>query len=169
MKHCPKCGRSYSDPSINFCLEDGELLSRLPARSSQEMEAGDPPPTIMMDSPRVTRETNWQTGGPMQTWQAQSPQYQPPAAIFSGYPQTQSNVLPLISLIMGVAAFVFICCHGGLWLGVPAAIMGFIGMKNADNEPVKYGGRGMALGGMVLGSLSFLISMVILFVAILAG
>ena len=26
MKHCPKCGRSYDDETLNFCLEDGEWL-----------------------------------------------------------------------------------------------------------------------------------------------
>jgi Tol biopolymer transport system component len=30
MKHCPKCGRSYSDETLNFCLEDGEWLTELP-------------------------------------------------------------------------------------------------------------------------------------------
>src|SRR5688500_17985270 len=27
MKTCPKCGRSFSDISFSFCLEDGALLS----------------------------------------------------------------------------------------------------------------------------------------------
>ena len=26
MKNCPKCGRSYTDKTLNFCLEDGEWL-----------------------------------------------------------------------------------------------------------------------------------------------
>lgn len=27
MKHCTKCGRQYSDPSLNYCTEDGTPLS----------------------------------------------------------------------------------------------------------------------------------------------
>ena len=27
MKHCPKCNRQYSDPSLNFCTEDGTPLT----------------------------------------------------------------------------------------------------------------------------------------------
>jgi sugar phosphate permease len=27
MKQCPTCGRTYSDPSISFCFEDGAVLS----------------------------------------------------------------------------------------------------------------------------------------------
>jgi TolB protein len=27
MKQCPKCGRDYADETLNFCLEDGELLT----------------------------------------------------------------------------------------------------------------------------------------------
>lgn len=26
IKHCPKCGRGYSDETLNFCLDDGEWL-----------------------------------------------------------------------------------------------------------------------------------------------
>jgi hypothetical protein len=26
MKHCPKCGRTYTDETLNFCLEDGDWL-----------------------------------------------------------------------------------------------------------------------------------------------
>jgi hypothetical protein len=27
MKHCTKCSRQYSDPSLNYCTEDGTPLS----------------------------------------------------------------------------------------------------------------------------------------------
>jgi hypothetical protein len=27
MKHCTKCGRQYSDPSLKYCTEDGTPLS----------------------------------------------------------------------------------------------------------------------------------------------
>jgi hypothetical protein len=49
-----------------------------------------------------------------------------------------------------------ICCYGGLWLGLPAAIVGYIGMRNADSDPTRYGGRGLAIGGMVAGIITFL-------------
>jgi len=36
-------------------------------------------------------------------------------------------------------------------------IMGFIAKKNADQNPAQYGGRGMALGGMIAGGLGIFI------------
>jgi len=53
-----------------------------------------------------------------------------------------------------------LCCYGGIWLGLPAAVLGFLGVRNAGNDPGKYGGRGMAVGGMVLGIVTFLISII---------
>src|SRR5215510_12628611 len=50
MKRCPTCGRTYTDLSLNFCLEDGTpLASDAPAGS-------DPNATIRYPSPRDTAE-----------------------------------------------------------------------------------------------------------------
>lgn len=53
MKRCPSCSRSYTDESLNFCLEDGTpLVSDAPAsdpnatrRYPSARETGEPPPT----------------------------------------------------------------------------------------------------------------------------
>jgi TolB protein len=62
MKHCAKCGRSYSDETLNFCLEDGEWLT--------EVAAAEEPATAVMpesvSSPGKTtleRETQIYTSG----------------------------------------------------------------------------------------------------------
>lgn len=47
MKICPKCGKTYSDPSLNFCLDDGSILN--------QSGAGNPPqPTVLVNQPRST-------------------------------------------------------------------------------------------------------------------
>jgi len=39
LKSCPKCGRTYSDPTFSFCLDDGVLLSaRFEGISEDESE-----------------------------------------------------------------------------------------------------------------------------------
>jgi hypothetical protein len=68
-----------------------------------------------------------------------------------------------------LVSIVTVCCYGGIYLGAPAAVVGFIGMKNADSDPNRYAGRGMAIAGLVIGAITFLISMVILFVAVVAS
>jgi hypothetical protein len=165
MKRCPSCGQTYTDQNINFCLNDGELLSRLTEPSfslpSDEppptMFADDSPPTLMMNQARITNQTNWQT--PAQhpvPWQPQSP-----AGFASNLPahlQPKNQTLPTVSLILGISSLIFICCFGGIWLGLPAAITGFIGMRNADMFPDRFAGRGMALTAMIIGTIAFFIS-----------
>jgi NO-binding membrane sensor protein with MHYT domain len=55
-----------------------------------------------------------------------------------------------------------VCCAGGIWLGLPAAVLGYLGMRNVDNHPDRYSGRGLAIAGLVLGIVTFLASVVFL-------
>lgn len=63
MKLCPKCARSYNDESLNFCLEDGALLSRSPEQAAtllyNSVNQVDPiPPTeVLTRSPLVQSQT----------------------------------------------------------------------------------------------------------------
>jgi cell division septation protein DedD len=36
MKKCPQCNRNYSDETLNFCLEDGTVLTSISDRSTDE-------------------------------------------------------------------------------------------------------------------------------------
>lgn len=172
MKRCPRCGRGYTDSSINFCLDDGELLvidtggepGSLFADEQPTKFTDDSPPTVVMDPTRVTNPTDWQPSSPPAPWQGQSPIFRNQSYSVAGYMQSRDQTLPTVSLVLGLVALVLVCCYGGIWLGVPAAIVGFIGMKNADKDPSRYGGRGMAVVGMVLGAVTFLASMVFLFI-----
>ena len=158
MKKCLKCGQTYSDDSLNFCLNDGELLVSTagydppPTRFSD-----DPPPTLVMDQPRVTNPIDWGQSTPAQ-WQGQQSPVPNPAGYGLASYATPNQTLSTISLIFGIIACLTVCCAGGVWAGLPAAITGFIAMKNADSDPIRYGGRGLAIGGLVLGIVTFLAS-----------
>jgi len=45
MKVCPSCRKTYSDDGLNFCLEDGSVLT---------LVANDLPETVMINQPRYT-------------------------------------------------------------------------------------------------------------------
>src|ERR1044071_40818 len=49
MKRCPTCNRTYTDLSLNFCLEDGTPLS-------SDVPGADPNATIRYPSARDTAE-----------------------------------------------------------------------------------------------------------------
>ena len=164
MKICPKCSETYADDNLNFCLNDGELLQ----------QTDDAPPTMILDAPRVTNETNWQqyqapSGEAPASWQnpAQSVQNPPPG--LQNFGQSKDQTLPTVALVLGILSLLVICCYGGFPLGLAAIVTGFLGMKNADANPTRYGGRGMAIAGMVLGVISLISSVVFIFVAILAN
>ena len=78
MKICPKCQKTYTDDNLNFCLEDGSVLS--------QMQAGAMPETVLLNQPRLTQQpqpgqfpqapvtqassqAGWQTGQPAYSMQ----------------------------------------------------------------------------------------------------
>lgn len=162
MKQCPRCNKTYSDDSLNFCLDDGELLMAVSSRGY----ADDAPPTVLLDQSRVTNPTNWPNApqaGPVGQWQPQGVQNQPFGA---GLTRKRDQTLPTIALVLGILSLILVCCFSGFWLGLPAAVVGFLGMRNADTDPQRYTGRGMAIAGMVLGVIGFLSTIVYLLIAI---
>jgi hypothetical protein len=159
MKRCLKCGQSYSDETLNFCLNDGEMLVQQTGyEPPPTIFADDSPPTLLMNQPRVTNPIDWaqsslahpHAGTPATTNQQHG---------IAGYGVARDQTLPTISLVLGIISLVLVCCAGGIWLGLPAAIVGFLAMKNIENNPSRYTGRGMAIGGMVLGIVTFIASL----------
>ena len=164
MKRCLKCGQTYLDETLNYCLNDGEILIRETGYEPPPTQfADDTPPTLILNQPRVTNPIDWGPSSLAQTHgmpPAQNPQYG-----MSGYAATKDQTLATISLGMGIVSIVSICCFGGVLLGLPAAIVGFIAMKNVDTNPAKYTGRGMAIAGMVIGIVTFLSTVLFLIVS----
>lgn len=68
----------------------------------------------------------------------------------------QDQTLPIISLVCGIISLM--CCWIGFLLGPAALITGYLGKKNADDNPNRYGGSGMAMAGMITGGIGTLIS-----------
>jgi hypothetical protein len=174
MKRCPACGQGYTDNTLNFCLNDGELLMQYsgdqPPSFAEETTptsyADDSPPTLVMNSPRITNQEIWQTPSPPVPWQNPNIQNAP---YLGGYALHRDQTLPTIALALGISSIVMVCCYGGIWLGLPAAIVGFLGLRNAQNNPERFHGGGMAIAGLVIGIITFLISMIVLIVGAVAS
>lgn len=156
MKKCLICNQTYTDDSLNFCLNDGGTLEKM---------SDDAPPTIFMNQPRTTSESNWANSSPfdppnqqpISPWQQNQPANQNPMFMSSAMPfQAQDKTLPTVALVLGILGMVFFCCYGGIPFGLGAMITGFLGYNNANKNPSQYGGRGLAIAGMVLGAISFI-------------
>ncbi|CAN5513613.1 hypothetical protein BH10ACI1_BH10ACI1_28580 [soil metagenome] len=168
MKKCPNCQQTYEDDDLNFCLNDGGIL--------EQSREDSPPPTVMINQPRMT---NPNFGNdftqPISPWQNQSPQpFQPPVQtpmyMSPSYTSGGDQNLAIISLVMGSGSILFSFCCGwlGIPLGVAAVVMGFMGMNNATQNPDKYSGKNLAIGGMVTGAIGLLISVGLILLFLIA-
>jgi hypothetical protein len=63
----------------------------------------------------------------------------------------QNQTFAIVSLVCGILG---LCC--GV-LGPVGLIMGYIAFNNANKNPAQYGGRGLALGGMIAGGIATLL------------
>jgi len=174
MKQCLRCQRTYSDDALNFCLEDGEMLTAYFQEPPPQFTA-DPPPTVMMNEARITNPGSWPAqppSSPPAPWQAQQVQGQPgvhaPFAI-----STPNQTLAITSLGLGIASVTIgWCCSTGLLLSPAALITGFIALSQIKKNPSSFSGRGLAIGGIVTGTvyLSVLVLIIVIYgIAIIGG
>lgn len=110
-------------------------------------------------TPPPAPEADWQN----QNIGANTP-FEPPH-IHHGENQT----FPIVSLVCGILAFVLICCYGGIPFGLAALILGFLGMQNVNKDPAKYGGKTLAIIGMALGGIAFVLNIILLIFGIAGG
>ena len=84
--------------------------------------------------------------------------YQPAGG--AGYAAPRTDGLAIASLITGIVSL--LCC--GVILGPAAAIMGFISRNRITQSGGAIGGGGMAMAGLILGVVGFLLWIVIVIV-----
>jgi hypothetical protein len=73
----------------------------------------------------------------------------------SSVPPPQQKGLSIASLILGIGSFFFL-----FLTAIPAIITGHIALNRANKSPAAYGGRGMAIAGLVLGYVGMVLSLV---------
>lgn len=126
MKRCPTCNRTYTDLSLNFCLEDGTPLAadappvdpNATMRYPAARDTSEPPPTeIYRPEPPVVATRPATPTPPPPTRPAPPPQWQPgPTA---APPQKKSNA---IWWILGGLAAVFVIGGGVVVLLIALAL-----------------------------------------------
>jgi hypothetical protein len=160
MKRCPNCSCTYEDDALSFCLQDGTVLVKEePASGSFEAPAPVAPPPVAdwsaPPAPAVPRVSSWGDVGnppeaPAAEWGVGGYPQIPPSP---GFIQKKEQGLAIASLVCGVLSF--LCCS--VFTGIPAIVLGILAMMKEKSDPARYGGKGMAIGGIVLGAVSILI------------
>ena len=172
MKQCPQCHQTYSDDQLNFCLNDGEMLSSYVQATQPGGYADDSPPTMLLDPPRQTDPINWPQdppSAPPVQWSGQ-----PWNALQGAAPLSPNQTLALVSMGLGIGSMTIgWCCSLGLLLSPAALITGFIALSQIKKDPQANGGRGFAIAGIATGSVFIAIYVLIIvlwgFTALLGG
>jgi hypothetical protein len=128
MKICPKCQKTYNDDNLNFCLDDGAVLSQA-SRTPVEDKL---PETVMMSSPRPTSPNQPVNNPTPPTWGHQQQQSQPTWGATPSYqtPQTPAKSSKSWIWVLGILAAIVVVCGGGL-VG--------LGLIVANMEPTETG------------------------------
>ena len=149
---CQNCGMLV-DEGDSFCRNCGLSLHPGDAKAAS---APPPPP----------HPSNLPPGYGGQTYNYGSPYQTPPAAGYGyaypsyGYtPSRTTNTKAIISLALGASGIMvpFI----GVFLGIIAIFLGFMARREIRNDPTQEG-DGFAIGGIVMGGISILISLLVL-------
>src|SRR5687768_4592912 len=160
MKRCLTCNRTYEDDALSFCLTDGSaLIKDEPGSGSFDVTpSAAPPPATDWSAPATpavpSSQASWgpvglppQSPGP--NWGSNYP------AAPGGYAiQKKEQGLAIASLVCGILSIV-LCCS--VFTGVPAIVLGIMAINKEKNDPGRYGGKGMAIGGIATGAVSILI------------
>ena len=107
-------------------------------------------------TPPPAPEANWQN----QEIGANTP-FQPPVAIAG-----QNQTLAIISLITGILSL--LCCFS-IVSGPAALVTGYLAKSKADQTPMQFGGRGMAIAGMITGGIGTLLGVLGLIYYLVVG
>ena len=151
---------SYEQPEPSFAEPE-------PAREEPAFNPFDQP------APAPIAQAEWTPPpAPEPSWQnqpvGQNTPFQPPVAASGSVNQT----LPIVSLILGIVS---LCCYISPVTGLGALITGYLGIKNANNDPQTYGGKGLAIAGMIIGGIMFLIGagyyiiIILMYAGLIAG
>lgn len=112
------------------------------------------------------QQSNWTPPpAPDASWQnqeiGQNTPFQTPAVN-----QGQNQTLAIVSLVCGILSM--LCCVSVI-TGPAGLITGFMAKKNAEQNPNEYGGRSLALGGIITGAIGTLIFVVLFILQIFFG
>ena len=168
MKRCPVCNRTFDDPYLSFCPHDGTPLVRMSPDEAHTVlmssSTADSSSASAPHPPPAPQPYGWANDTPAQ-WTP------PPPPAIRG-PATQQQTLAAASLILGIIGITFGWICGGPFFAVFAVVLGIVALFQIKKSPLQYGGKPMALIGVILGAIVlviYLVIMAILMIMLFAG
>jgi uncharacterized membrane protein YphA (DoxX/SURF4 family) len=166
MKRCPRCNQEFTDEWLTFCTQDGTSLVEV------EVSPNDPPPTLVRPPMPPSVSPTEQPTLDMPGRHVPPPvEYIPPPPMQSGwtppppppYPTGPQTGMAVTSMILGIASITLgLCCYFGILTAPVALVLGIMSLVQIKNTPNRYGGKGMAIAGIIMGALYFVILVLIM-------
>ena len=159
MKRCPVCNTTFDDPYLSFCPNDGTPLVRMSPDEAHTVlmstaRETDPAATQASNLPPTPQPYGWANDTPAQ-WTP------PPPPAIRG-PATQQQTLAVASLILGLVGITFGWICGGPFFALLALVIGIVALFQIKKDPVRYGGKPLALSGSALGAIVLAIYIVLM-------
>ncbi|MGI8732904.1 MAG: DUF4190 domain-containing protein [Pyrinomonadaceae bacterium] len=158
MKRCPVCNTRFEDVYLSFCPNDGTPLVRATAEEIA--------PTVLLPSTRDRESAPGAAPNPPPThqpygWANDTPaQWVPPPPPSIPGPANQQQTLAVASMILGLVGITFGWICGGPFFALLALILGIVALMQIKKDPLRFGGKPMAVIGVILGALVLAIYLV---------
>lgn len=172
MKRCPKCNRTFDDDWLSFCTEDGTTL----VESQSAQLPSEPPPTVWIPPAMDTNPAGDKpfdfpgSYNPPSGWQPPPPPaasvWQPPPPPIAYQPPTQQG-FAIASLVVGLVSITVGWCYLALVSGPVAIGLGLAALSQIRKDPDRYGGKPMAIIGIVTGAVPFAVLFIVIVLAII--
>lgn len=149
---------TFDDPDSNFDRNQNQFNQQFsPIKEAEIKSEALNTPYAEQVNHQPIEQSNWTPPpAPEAGWQnqqiGQNTPFQPPATS-----QGLNQTLPIISLVLGILS---LCCYLSPLTGIGALITGYLGIKNVKSDPSVYGGKTMAIIGMILGGLFLVIGII---------
>ena len=168
MKYCPQCQKQYTENWITFCSDDGAILVDTEYSPSHQPSSQRPP-----YAPPLSEQPTWRSpdpnapGGWVSPGQpSPSPVWQPPPPPYSV--QQPGQGLSIASMVIGLISFAGGICLGPI-PGLIALILGLVSLSQIKRDPTRYGGKPLAIIGVITGTVSLVIFGILMFFWILGA
>ena len=109
-----------------------------------------PPSVSPTEQPTLDMPGRYQAPAPISSPSSLQPGWIPPPP--PAYPVVAQQSLAVASLVLGIVSItVGWCCSFGILTAPIALILGIVSLVQIKNDPTKYGGKGLAIGGVIMG------------------
>ncbi len=169
MRHCPTCNSDFPDDDLAFCTNDGAALVSDDGSTTAESQVTQlfqaVPDTRVMSAPRPPDPVS---AGDLRPPLAPQPYgwANEAAPVWTPPPPprpvvSQQQTLAVISLVSGIAAITIGWICGGPLFALVAVTLGVVALMQIKKNPLQYGGRPFAWGGIATGAIVLIIYLVL--------